>query len=63
MECTGSGKRFQCRLSARFLPFFKEIGCRYIQFTPIVERIFRHADGRYLASVEEGAEETVTDFQ
>lgn len=46
-----------------FYHFFKEIGCRYIQFTPIVERIFRHADGRYLASVEEGAEETVTDFQ
>lgn len=45
-----------------FYHFFKEIGCRYIQFTPIVERIFRHADGRYLASVEEGAEETVTDF-
>ncbi|WP_418586721.1 anaerobic sulfatase-maturation protein [Phocaeicola sp.] len=45
-----------------FYHFFKEIGCRYIQFTPIVERIFRHADGRYLASVEEGAEETLTDF-
>ena len=45
-----------------FYHFFKEIGCRYIQFTPIVERIFQHSDGRYLASVEEGATETVTDF-
>lgn len=45
-----------------FYHFFKAIGCRYIQFTPIVERIFQHSDGRYLASVEEGAAETVTDF-
>ena len=45
-----------------FYHFFKGIGCRYIQFTPIVERIFQHSDGRYLASVEEGATETVTDF-
>lgn len=45
-----------------FYHFFKEIGCRYIQFTPIVERIFQHSDGRYPASVEEGATETVTDF-
>lgn len=45
-----------------FYHFFKEIGCRYIQFTPIVERIFQHSDGRYLASVEEGTTETVTDF-
>lgn len=45
-----------------FYHFFKEIGCRYIQFTPIVERIFQHSDGRYLASVEEGAAATVTDF-
>ena len=31
-----------------FYRFFKEIGCRYIQFTPIVERYFRHPDGRVL---------------
>lgn len=41
-----------------FYHFFKEIGCRYIQFTPIVERIFPHTDGRHLASPKnvDGAE-------
>lgn len=41
-----------------FYHFFKEIGCRYIQFTPIVERIFPHSDGRHLASPKntDGAE-------
>ena len=36
-----------------FYHFFKEIGCHYIQFTPIVERLQRHEDGRTLASVNE----------
>ena len=30
--------------------FYKEIGTRYIQFAPIVERIQRHTDGRHLAA-------------
>ena len=30
--------------------FYKEIGCRYIQFAPIIERICSHADGRHLAT-------------
>ena len=33
-----------------FYRFFKDIGCHYIQFAPIVERIHRHADGRHLAA-------------
>lgn len=45
-----------------FYHFFKEIGCRYIQFTPIVERIYNHTDGRHLAAVEEGGELETTEF-
>ena len=45
-----------------FYRFFKEIGCRYIQFTPIVERYFRHPDGRVLASPIEGAIAEMTPF-
>ena len=38
-----------------FYHFFKEIGCHYIQFTPIVERIIDRADGLTLASgMQEG---------
>ena len=36
-----------------FYHFFKEIQCRYIQFTPVVERIRPHTDGCRLASVAE----------
>lgn len=45
-----------------FYHFFKEIGCHYIQFTPIVERIFRHEDGRHLASLEETGKGELADF-
>lgn len=45
-----------------FYHFFKEIGCRYIQFTPVVERIYRHPDGRLLASPTEGATAEIADF-
>lgn len=45
-----------------FYRFFKEIGCRYIQFTPIVERIVHHSDGRHLAAVEEDTDEKLADF-
>ena len=44
-----------------FYRFFKDLGCRYIQFTPVVERIVKRADGLTLApGMQEGGE--VTDF-
>lgn len=39
-----------------FYRFFKEIGCKYIQFAPIVERIMPHSDGRHLSAVGESGE-------
>lgn len=44
-----------------FYHFFKELRCHYIQFTPIVERIYTHADGRHLAHVLQN-EEKLADF-
>ncbi len=44
-----------------FYHFFKDIGCHYIQFSPIVERIYKHDDGRHLASVED-QEVELSDF-
>ena len=37
-----------------FYRFFKDIECRYIQFTPIIERIMPHTDGRHLACPADG---------
>lgn len=45
-----------------FYHFFKQIGCRFIQFTPVVERISHHNDGRHLAAVEESDELQLADF-
>ncbi len=45
-----------------FYNFFKEIGCRYIQFTPVVERIYAHSDGRNLASPIEFGDAELADF-
>lgn len=45
-----------------FYNFFKEIECRYIQFTPIVERIIRHDDGRNLASPADAPDAPLADF-
>ena len=33
-----------------FYQFFKDIGCHYLQFAPIVERLCSHPDGRHLAT-------------
>lgn len=45
-----------------FYHFFKEIECRYIQFTPIVERIIPRKDGRYLASPMDAKNIPLADF-
>ena len=39
--------------AATFYNFFKSMNCHVMQFTPIVERVVPHADGRCLASVNE----------
>lgn len=44
-----------------FYHFFKEIGCHYIQFAPIVERILPHTDGRHLADLND-KEAPLADF-
>ncbi|MCM1068048.1 MAG: anaerobic sulfatase-maturation protein [Muribaculaceae bacterium] len=45
-----------------FYDFFRSIGCRYIQFTPVVERLLRHDDGRMLASPAEQPDAPLADF-
>ena len=41
--------------------FYKDIGCQYIQFAPIIERILSHSDGRHLASVADGTQGKLAD--
>ena len=45
-----------------FYHFFKQIGCHYIQFAPIVERILSHRDGRHLAHLQDGDNCPLADF-
>lgn len=45
-----------------FYNFFKEINCHYIQFTPVVERMTRYQDGRYLATPLEDERAELADF-
>lgn len=52
---------FNAEYPLDFYHFFKEIGCHYIQFTPIVERNIQHADGRHLASPSEHGEWPMTE--
>lgn len=39
-----------------FYQYFKTLGCQYLQFSPIVERLTHHSDGRHLAAVEDSGE-------
>lgn len=45
-----------------FYHFLKEHGCQYLQFTPIVERLTAHSDGRTLASLADQTDIPVADF-
>jgi uncharacterized protein len=45
-----------------FYRFFKSIHCHFIQFTPIVERLLPHDDGRYLASPMDIGDIPLADF-
>lgn len=53
---------FNADYPLEFYHFFKENGCRYIQFAPIVERIVKHEDGRHLASLRDGESAIMADF-
>ena len=44
-----------------FYRFFKENGCQFLQFTPIVERQTRHEDGRTLASLADKDEVSLSE--
>ena len=44
-----------------FYHFFRDNGCQYLQFTPIVERLTEHKDGRTLASLADKKEFPLAD--
>ena len=44
-----------------FYHFFRNNGCQYLQFTPIVERLTEHEDGRTLASLADDREIPLAD--
>lgn len=44
-----------------FYHFFRDNGCQYLQFTPIVERLTKHEDGRTLASLADDREIPLAD--
>ena len=44
-----------------FYHFFRYNGCQYLQFTPIVERLTKHEDGRTLASLADDREIPLAD--
>lgn len=53
--------RLNADFPVEFYRFFKDIGCRYIQFTPVVECIVQR-DGTHLATVSEADKAVLADF-
>lgn len=53
---------FNADYPLEFYHFFKEIGCQYLQFSPIVERLVSHADGRHLATPSDDKDSPMADF-
>ncbi len=53
--------RLNADFPVEFYRFFKDIGCRYIQFTPVVERIVQR-DDTHLAAVSEADRAVLADF-
>lgn len=53
---------FNADYPLEFYDFFRQIGCKYIQFTPVVERIKRSPDGRVLAHAGDKGDCELTPF-
>lgn len=53
---------FNADYPLEFYRFFKNIGCKYIQFSPIVERVVKRGDGLTLAPGMQGGEAGLADF-
>ena len=53
---------FNADYPLEFYRFFKSIGCRFIQFAPIVERIVERKDGLTLAPGMQGTKAGLADF-
>lgn len=48
--------RINAEHPTEFYHYFKDLGCEYLQFSPVVERLTQHSDGRHLAAVEDSGE-------
>ena len=53
---------FNADYPLEFYHFFKDNGCKYIQITPVVERIVNHDDGRHLATLTDSDDAPLADF-
>lgn len=53
---------FNADYPLEFYHFFKENGCQFIQFAPIVERLVKHDDGRRIASLHDPNDAPLADF-